>query len=230
MKESIICTCIFIILIQLVSCKKETFYGKYNAQSPSVYSSIEFLQHNIARLNSDINKTSIITKYEKRGKYLFVRDGNRNEGFELINSNSIKGGKGIVGNECVIYNKSIITTDTSENDLVAVLPNYELTDSPVYDYIETKEMVIRCSDQKIIDASFGLGISIENIDENKKIVSENQKEIEGKISTYFFNRTSNDIRNDKENTIRYELMGAINKVFVKPIIKEIVINKFFIEK
>jgi hypothetical protein len=222
--------CSFLLLIIVISCSQEDIYGKYNSLSPAKYSSIEFMKQNIVRLNNDINKITTIANYERRGKYIIVKSDVRNEGFEIIDSNSIKGETGIVGNDIVIYTRCNISNDNSENDLVAIISNKELTDSPVYKYINIQNEFIKSKDKKLVSISLSLGISIENKDENIDSLNRKKNEIQKCIEMYIVEYNSTELQTKDEKYLRYDLKERINKLFEKQIIKEIVINKMFISK
>ena len=123
------------------------------------------MKQNIVRLNDDRNKITTIANFERRGKYIIVNSDIQNEGFEVIDSNSIKGETGIVGNDIVIYNRSIISNDNSVNNLVAIIPNKEFTDSPIYKYVNIIDNATKSKDNKSVSISLNLGISIYNKDE-----------------------------------------------------------------
>jgi hypothetical protein len=230
MKITKLLICLLLLPFILLSCTQESIYSKYNALSPAKYSSIEFMKQNIVRLNNNKNKITIIANYERRGKFIIVKNDMCNEGFEIIDSNSIKGDTGIVGNNTVIYNRCNISVDNSENDLVAIIPNKELTNSPVYTYININDDYIKSNDKKSVSISLSLGISYENKDENIDMINRKRNEIIKEIEKYIAEYNSTELQIKDEKYLRNEFMMRINKLFKKQIIKEIIINKMFIEK
>jgi hypothetical protein len=210
------------------SCKRDSFYGKYNAQEYGKYSSIDFISDNLLRLNCNNQNVSYLVKYEKRGKYIFAKFEDRYEGFEIIDNTVIEGKNEIFENKNVFYKKNFINTDKNDNQLIAIISK-KLTDSLIFEYLSSGEIIAKSKNQNRVIISIKLGISIENIVSVKKELSLKMSAIKKCIREYINTQSNGELSNENEEEMRFELSNEINKKMSRRIVKDVIVEKMFIE-
>ena len=80
----------------------------------SVYSAIEILPGNVAKIYSPVLPSAYTTTYEQKGGYIFIKSNKGDLGYQVINSNTLSGpGGGFMGTGNIEYKKS--TSTSSDN-------------------------------------------------------------------------------------------------------------------
>jgi len=68
-----------------------TFYGLYKAEQDSIYSAIEILPCDIAKIHTQFLRYPYTTSYVRHGAFIFIKYDTGNLAYELIDGNTIKG-------------------------------------------------------------------------------------------------------------------------------------------
>ena len=217
-----------IVCIVALSCTNRDVFGKYNAQEYGKYSSVEIKNDEFARLRCTQEKIDYLVKYKIKDDYLYVKIGEKYENFRIIDKETLQGINEAFPSERVFYRKNYLNTDTKDNDLVALIES-EYSDYPIFEYIPMGEMKILDKENKKVEISILLGLGIENIAENRRIVKEHMEMIKEIIRECVLVRGKQDLESEKEVKLKSDIMNGVNERINNATIKNIIIDKLFIE-
>jgi flagellar basal body-associated protein FliL len=228
MNNSTFIAILSLLCLSIASCKNDSTCGKYNAQDFSLYSSIEFLPGNFAKLNCNNSNIIFLVKYDQRGKFIYLEFEDRFEGYEILDINTIRGNNGLFDNKYALYKKNFINTDDNDKQLIAILSK-KRTDSPVFEYLSCGEITAQTKDKRRIIVSIKIGIAIENLLSAKRELDANMENIRNRIKNYLSRKNRKELSSENEIIVERELLDELTIEMNKTIIKDIVIEEMFIE-
>jgi hypothetical protein len=103
---------VFALLVGIlaVGCGQiSSLQGRYDAAGQSVYSAIEILPDNVAKIYSPFLSSAYTTSFDRKGNFIFIKSDRGDLGYEIVDSNTLKGpGGGFMGTEAVEYKKPAV--------------------------------------------------------------------------------------------------------------------------
>jgi len=116
---------VFSLLVGILAAgcgqSSSSLQGRYEAAGQSVYSAIELLPDNVAKIYSPILPSAYTTTYDRKGNFIFIKSDRGDLGYEIVDGNTLKGpGGGFMGAEAVEYKKPAIAKSQRIGTLVDI--------------------------------------------------------------------------------------------------------------
>jgi hypothetical protein len=101
---------VFSLLVGILAAgcgqSSSSLQGRYEAAGQSVYSAIELLPDNVAKIYSPILPSAYTTTYDRKSNFIFIKSDRGDLSYEIVDGNTLKGpGGGFMGAEAVEYKR-----------------------------------------------------------------------------------------------------------------------------